>query len=49
MSTKRKRHTTEQIIGKLREADIMLANGSSLGQVKAEGKFMEKRDGIGKD
>lgn len=33
MSSKRKRHTAEQIIGKLREADIMLANGSSLGQV----------------
>jgi len=30
---KRKRHTPEQIIGKLREADAMLATGSSIAQV----------------
>lgn len=30
---KRTRHTPEQIIGKLREADAMLAAGRSLGQV----------------
>jgi len=29
----RKRHSPEQIIGKLREADAMLAGGSSIGQV----------------
>lgn len=30
---KRTRHTAEQIIGKLREADAMLAAGQSVGQV----------------
>ena len=30
---KRKRHTPEQVIGKLREADAMLSGGASLGQV----------------
>lgn len=30
---KRTRHTPEQIIGKLREADAMLGSGASLGQV----------------
>ena len=29
----RKRHSPEQIIGKLREADAMLATGASIGQV----------------
>lgn len=29
----RKRHSPEQIIGKLREADAMLAGGASIGQV----------------
>ena len=35
MTTKRhrKRHSPEQIIGKLREADGMLATGASIGQV----------------
>ncbi len=32
-SIKGKRHTPEQIIGKLREADAMLGNGSTIGQV----------------
>lgn len=32
-SKKRKRHNPEQIIVKLREADAMLAGGSSVGQV----------------
>ena len=31
--TRRKRHTPEQIIKKLREADTMLAAGQTLGQV----------------
>jgi transposase-like protein len=30
---KRKRHSPEQVIAKLREADALLGNGSSLGQV----------------
>ena len=30
---KRKRHTPEQIINKLREADAMLAAGRTIGQV----------------
>ena len=30
---KRTRHTAEQIVGKLREADAMLAAGQSIGQV----------------
>lgn len=30
---KRKRHTPEQIIGKLREADAMLAGGQTIAQV----------------
>lgn len=30
---RRKRHSPEQIIAKLREADAMLASGASLGQV----------------
>lgn len=30
---KRKRHTPEQIVGKLREADAMLATGSTIGQI----------------
>lgn len=30
---KRKRHTPEQIIKKLREADTMLADGKTIGQV----------------
>jgi transposase-like protein len=30
---KGKRHTPEQIIAKLREADAMLGNGSTMGQV----------------
>ena len=30
---KGKRHTPEQIIAKLREADAMLGNGSTIGQV----------------
>lgn len=30
---KRKRHTPEQIVNKLREADAMLASGSTVGQV----------------
>ena len=30
---KRKRHSPEQIIAKLREADAMLASGRSIGQV----------------
>jgi putative transposase len=30
---KRKRHTPEQVIGKLREADAMLSGGASVGQV----------------
>jgi len=30
---KRKRHTPEQIITKLREADAMLATGATIGQV----------------
>lgn len=30
---KRKRHSPEQIIAKLREADAMLGTGSSIGQV----------------
>jgi len=30
---KRKRHTPEQVIAKLREADAMLASGASVGQV----------------
>ena len=30
---KRKRHTPEQVIAKLREADAMLAGGASVGQV----------------
>ena len=29
----RKRHSSEQVIGKLREADAMLASGASIGQV----------------
>jgi len=33
MSKRRKRHSAEQIIRKLREADAMLATGQSLGQV----------------
>ena len=32
-SKKRKRHSPEQIIAKLREADAMLAGGHSVGQV----------------
>lgn len=32
-SSKRKRHTPEQIIGKLREAEAMLASGKSVTQV----------------
>ena len=32
-SKKRKRHSPEQVIAKLREADAMLAAGSSVGQV----------------
>ena len=30
---KRQRHTPEQIIGKLREAEVKLAKGTALGQV----------------
>jgi len=30
---KRKRHSPEQIIAKLREADAMLATGSTIGQI----------------
>jgi len=30
---KRRHHTPEQIIAKLREADALLANGTSIGQV----------------
>ena len=30
---KRTRHSPEQIIAKLRESEVMLANGSSVGQV----------------
>jgi len=30
---KRKKHTAEQIIKKLREADVMLASGKTIGQV----------------
>lgn len=30
---KRKRHTLEQVIAKLHEADAMLASGASVGQV----------------
>ena len=30
---KRKRHTPEQVIAKLREADAMLSGGASVGQV----------------
>ena len=30
---KRKRHSPEQIIAKLREADAMLATGASIGQI----------------
>ena len=30
---KRKRHTPEQVIAKLREADALLAGGASVGQV----------------
>ena len=33
MSKRRKRHTPEQIIRKLREADTMLAAGRTIGQV----------------
>jgi transposase-like protein len=29
----RKRHSTEQIIGKLREADVQLAKGVSVGEI----------------
>ena len=29
----RKRYSTEQIIGYLREAEVLLANGSTIGQV----------------
>ena len=32
-SKKRKRHSPEQIVAKLREADAMLATGASVGQV----------------
>lgn len=32
-STKRKRHTPEQVIAKLREAEAMLASGKSVAQV----------------
>jgi putative transposase len=32
-STKRKRHTPEQVIGKLRESEAMLASGKSVAQV----------------
>ena len=32
-SKKRKRHSPEQVIAKLREADAMLAGGGSVGQV----------------
>ena len=32
-STKRKRHTPEQVIAKLREAEAMLAGGKSIAQV----------------
>jgi transposase-like protein len=33
MKKRRKRHTAEQIIKKLREAEVMLAAGRTLGQV----------------
>ncbi|APZ94892.1 transposase [Fuerstiella marisgermanici] len=33
MSEKRKRHTPEQIVRKLRDADAMLTSGKSLGEV----------------
>lgn len=33
MSTKRRRHSAEQIIKKLRDADAMLAGGKSVGEV----------------
>ena len=33
MSKKRKRHTPEQIVRKLRDADAMLTSGKSLGDV----------------
>ncbi|APZ95181.1 transposase [Fuerstiella marisgermanici] len=33
MSKKRKRHTPEQIVRKLRDADAMLTSGKSLGEV----------------
>ena len=32
----RKRYTTEQIIGKLREAEVELARGKTVGQVSGE-------------
>lgn len=32
-SKKRKRHSPEQVVAKLREADAMLATGASVGQV----------------
>ena len=33
MSKKRKRHTAEQVVKKLRDADAMLAAGKSMGEV----------------
>lgn len=33
MSRRRKRHSPEQIIGKLRDADAMLAGGKTIGEV----------------
>jgi transposase-like protein len=33
MSKKRKRHTAEQVVKKLRDADAMLAPGKSVGEV----------------
>ena len=33
MTRRRKRHTPEQIVKKLREADVMLAAGRTIGQV----------------
>ena len=33
MSKKRKRHTAEQVVKKLRDADAMLAAGKSIGEV----------------
>jgi putative transposase len=49
---KRKRHSPEQIIAKLREADALLASGASIGQVcqrleVTEGTFHRWRNQYG--